>query len=114
MEAIQYRGYTIEETHSNPYSNTADYLFYPTAQGRNDDYDFVNGDSHYCGNVQAACSLEDAKDRIWEIVMLEAYPTSWEVKHSDILPEASMPWLEDALRFSAMWNGMPLFTFSAP
>jgi hypothetical protein len=111
MEAIQYRGYTIKVDGYGWYPR---YKFFPTDEGENDDADYDGESFHYCGNARWADSLEEAKDEIWETVFQKMYPGNWEVRHSDVLPEAQYTWLEDALRFTAMFNGMPLFTFNAP
>lgn len=68
MEAIQYKGYTIESSHS-PFGG---FDYFPTEHGRNDDYDLDGDDLKYCGNVRQASTLEEAKDWISEKIMTSA------------------------------------------
>jgi hypothetical protein len=67
MEAIQYKSYSITEDHRNPYSNKADFMFYPTSQGVQHDADY-DGDYHYTGNCKWADTIEDAKAEIDELL----------------------------------------------
>lgn len=61
---MQYRGYTIEP------SSCMGYDFFPTDEGRDEDYDWTGDGYRNCGNVGHASSIEGAKaeidDKIFE------------------------------------------------
>lgn len=61
---IQYKGFSIEEDYRNPYSKTPDFMYYPTHEGVNHDYDLIGEDYEYRGNCKWVDSLEEAKDAI--------------------------------------------------
>jgi hypothetical protein len=64
----EYKGYTIEEEYG-PYCNKPHYIYYPTDEGRQDDYDGDSEGWHYCGNAFMAWDLEEAKGDIDEIIL---------------------------------------------
>lgn len=64
---VQYKGYTIMEDFRNPYSNSPEYMFYPTKQGINHDADGDSEGWRYTGNCKWANFLQDAKDVIDEL-----------------------------------------------
>lgn len=69
MEKIQYKGYTIEEDFDrNPYSRKPEFMFYPTEQGAQHDYDGDSEGYKYCGNCKWADDLEEAQIQIDELV----------------------------------------------
>jgi len=93
QQSIQYRGYTIEKSFRG-------YDFYPTEQGRDDDYDLDGEDYKYCGNVRHASTIEEAKDAIDEKI-IEAKPYHIVKLNGRDYP---FPWLEDARKFASLWN----------
>lgn len=96
--AIMYRGYVIEPTSNGcPFGG---YDFYPAAEGKNDDADFDGEDFKYCGNVGFASSIEDAKDQIFEKIMM-AMP-----QHKVVLNgrDYYFDWIEEAVKFFNLWN----------
>lgn len=66
--ATQYKTFTIVEDYRNPYSKTPEYMFYPTVDGADHDYDLVGEDYKYCGNCKWEQSLEEAKAAIDDIL----------------------------------------------
>ena len=68
--AITYKGYSIALDWRNPYSNKAEYMYFPTSQGIQHDGDCVDGQMVYCGNCTWCDSLESAKDEIDEIEII--------------------------------------------
>lgn len=100
-QPMVYRGYTIEPDYRNPYSNKPEFMFYPTEQGIDHDYDLVGEYYKYCGNCGWADTIEEAKDAIWEKIMM-AQP-----KHKVVLKGRApyeFDWLEDAIRFAVLFN----------
>ena len=98
QETQYYRGYTIEPTSNGcPYGG---YDYYPTEEGRNEDYDWTGDGWQNCGNVGFASSIEDAKDAIWEKVMTSL------PQHKVVLNKKDyyFDWIEDAIKFAVMWN----------
>lgn len=95
---IRYRGWIIEP--STSYLGGFDY--YPEDEGRNDDCDCVGDPAEYmyCGNVRHACTIEGAKDDIWERAMMKQ-PQHIVVLHNKKYP---FDWIEDAIKFAVLWN----------
>lgn len=95
---VSYRGYIIEP--STSYFGGFDY--YPESEGRNDDAELVGDppEYSYCGNVRHAQTLEDAKDDIWERVMM-ATP-----QHKVVLNgrDYFFSWIDEAMKFAIQWN----------
>jgi hypothetical protein len=100
--SIPYRGYTIEPSVSGYWGG---FDFYPTAEGRDEDYDWDGDSWRNCGNVQHAATLDEAKDAIWEKVMES---TPWHVVKMNGR-EYPFPWIEDAIRFAVMFDGELMF-----
>ena len=71
---IQYKGYTIKEDWSNPFSNKPMYKFFPTDEGEQDDADGDSEGYKYCGNGRWESSLESAKDEITVLVLEKKGP----------------------------------------
>lgn len=93
---LTYKGYTIERTSSY----FPGYDYFPTNEGRQDDADLDGEDYIYCGNVRHADSIDDAKDAIWEKVMV-AIP-----QHKVVMNKQDyyFDWVEDAIKFAVKWN----------
>jgi len=100
---ISYRGHTIEPDYRNPYSSKPEYMYYPTEEGPDHDYDLVGEDYKYCGNCGWADSIEEAKDAIMEKIM-EAKPYHV-VKTTFGMLEYCFPWLSEATGFQKTWGG---------
>ncbi len=67
MQPIQYKSYTIQPDHRNPYGKS-EFMFYPTEEGVQHDGDCTDGESFsYCGNCEWASTLEGAKEAIDEL-----------------------------------------------
>jgi hypothetical protein len=61
METMeQYRGFTIEPDGMNPFGSVQ-FMWYPTAEGRQDDADYTGDRYKYTGNCVWSDSLEEAK-----------------------------------------------------
>lgn len=108
MEAITYKGYTIEEDHDiNPYRKEPMYMFYPTTEGAQHDADYDGDGYRYCGNCKWADSIEDAKDLISEKIMTEL--PVWKVETFDPLNGGLIItkfWhIVDAVVFASARNG---------
>lgn len=63
----EYKGYTIEEDHRNPYGKECEYIFYPTSEGIQHDADYDGESFRYCGNCRWADSIDDAQIEIDEL-----------------------------------------------
>lgn len=102
-----YRGYTIEPSHS-PFGG---FDFFPTEQGRDDDYDYDGERYRYCGNVKHASTIEEAKDSIDEEIMMSIPPYKvWTFGKYPIggRPQLNITkfiWISDAVKFAAKFNG---------
>lgn len=62
-----YKNHTIVEDYRNPYSNSPEFMFYPTADGISHDADYDGESYKYCGNCKWADSIKDAQIEIDEI-----------------------------------------------
>lgn len=65
---IGFNGFTIVEDYRNPYSNTPDFMYYPTSEGVQHDADYDGESFRYCGNCKWASSLEEAINEIKEML----------------------------------------------
>ena len=101
METINYRGFQIEEDFRNPYSNDPEYMYYPAEQGAQHDYDLVGEDYVYCGNCKWAGSIEEAKDQIFEKIMM-AIPDHQVKMNGRFYP---FTWIEEAIKFAIKYDG---------
>jgi hypothetical protein len=99
MEAIQYKGYTIESSLS-PFGG---FEYFPTKQGRDDDYDVVDGDYKYCGNVRHADTLEEAKDEISEKIMTSLPAHKVATQNGKNITK--FWWLSEAVDFAVKFKG---------
>jgi hypothetical protein len=68
MEAIQYRGYSIQEDFRNPYSSKPEFMFYRTSEGIQHDADCDQDGFFYTGNCKWTDSIEDAKATIDDLI----------------------------------------------
>jgi hypothetical protein len=98
---LQYKGYTIQEDFRNPYNREPEYMFYPTSEGIQHDADGDSEGYRYTGTCKCADSIEDAKDRICEII-IESQPV-WKVQTKVSITKFN--WLNDAIRFADRFNG---------
>jgi hypothetical protein len=116
IEPVQYRGYWIRESLDIERLN-GKYVFFPEAEGIQHDYDFDGFRNRYTGNCKWADSLEKAKDAILEKIMTEqpAYLVETKVKLGgfELKNITKFWWINDAIRFAALWNGTPLFTINS-
>jgi hypothetical protein len=108
MEAIQYKGHTIQADFRNPYNKECEYMFYPTSEGVQHDADCDGDGYHYCGNCKWAASIDEAKDLITEKIMTLA--PSWRVTTPNpLVPDkeniTKFDWIVDALLFAIKVNG---------
>lgn len=89
MEAIQYKGYTIQPSWS-PFGG---YDYFPTAEGMDED------------NVKRADTIEEAKDEISEKIMTSL--PSWQVTTPHQRGEniTKFDWIVDAVKFAIKVNG---------
>ena len=102
INQVTYKGYTIQVDYPNPYSNTPQYMYYPTDEGEQHDADYEDGSYHYCGNCKWADSIEDAKDAIDDL-LFEKKP-----KHVVIYGDRRVKefdWLHEAYKFARMFDG---------
>jgi hypothetical protein len=97
---IQFKGWTIEE-YTYGYMR-GELMAYPTATGPDHDADFDGESFTYCGNCLFGFDVEDLKDQIEEKLM-EAYPIHNVEMNKKIYP---FEWLEDAVKFATMFNGV--------
>jgi hypothetical protein len=65
----EYRTYTIEPDHRNPYAQKPDWMFYPTEEGIQHDADLDGDDMKYCGNCKWASTLEEAQQEIDDLII---------------------------------------------
>lgn len=104
MEAITYKGWTIQE---DPENWTDRFIFFPTAEGIQHDAECDENGWHYCGNCKWADSIEDAKDEISEKIMT-SLPT-WKVETFNPLNGNSnytkFDWIVDAVKFASQVPG---------
>jgi hypothetical protein len=118
IEPVQYKGYSIQPDFRNHYNREPEYMYYPTAEGINHDADCDDDGYHYCGNCKWADSLEEAKDAISEKIMTSqpAYLVETTVKLGgfELKNITKFWWINDAIRFAALWNGTPLFQILNP
>lgn len=112
MSQIQYKGFTIQEDFRNPYSSKPEFMFYPTAEGVQHDADCDQDGYRYCGNCKWASSIEEAKDEISEIVMMNrpVYQVETIIKLGSFRLRniAKLDWIVDAIMFVGKTNGRPL------
>lgn len=95
MNTIHYRGHTIEPSHSGH-----GYDFFPTQEGRDEDYDWTGDGWRNCGNVGHAMSIEGAKDEIIDKIMM-ATP-----QHKVVMNNRPyfFDYIEEAIKFAVLWN----------
>lgn len=100
-----YKSYTIEPS-TSPFGG---FDFFPTEQGRDDDYDLDGEDLKYCGNVKHASSIDEAKDMIDELIMMAIPPYKVEtIIHLGgfrLRNITKFDWISDAVKFAARFNG---------
>ena len=103
MEAIEYKGYTIQEDYSL-YGNKPEYKFYPTDEGEQHDADGDSEGYRYTGNCKWAYSLDEAKLLIDEIIPFKVIVEKkvYRIRHYTVTP---FTWFADAVRFAAQTNG---------
>jgi hypothetical protein len=104
MEAITYKGWTIQE---DPENWTDRFILFPTAEGIQHDADCDENGWHYCGNCKWADTIEDAKDLISEKIMTEL--PAWRVETFNPLNGGQIItkfWhIVDAVVFASKRNG---------
>lgn len=97
--STNYRGFKIEEDNGNYHSPK--YIYYPASEGIQHDYDYDDERYRYCGNCGWADSIDEAKDAIFEKIMVGT-PSHVVVMN---LKKYPFTWIEDAIKFAVMWKG---------
>jgi hypothetical protein len=115
--SVEYKGYTIVLQYEM-LSMKPVFMYYPTAEGEQHDANLDGEDYRYTGNCKWADSLEEAKDAISEKIMTSqpAYLVETTVKLGgfELKNITKFWWINDAIRFAALWNGTPLFQILNP
>src|SRR5688572_1487575 len=115
IEPVQYKGYMIVR---HEFHRVQVFMYYPGDEGAQHDADCEDGVYKYCGNCGFASSLEESKDAISEKIMTEqpAYLVETTVKLGgfELKNITKFWWIQDAIRFAALWNGTPLFQILNP
>jgi hypothetical protein len=113
IEPVQYKGYSIVMD----CVTMSRFMYYPTNEGPQHYCDWDGSCYKYCGNCGWAQTIEEAKDAISEKIMTKqpAYLVETTVKLGgfELKNITKFWWINDAIRFAALWNGTPLFTINS-
>jgi hypothetical protein len=98
---IKYKGFTIVEDFSSPSQAV---MFFPTEQGIDHDWD----GERYVGNCKWASCIEEAKDEIMEKIVCSKplHKVETKSKVGTGFNITKFEWLEDAVKFATMFNGV--------
>jgi hypothetical protein len=107
MEAIHYKGWTIEENPNGCF--VGELMAYPTEQGIQHDADFDGDRYRYCGNCLFDICIDNLKDSIDENIMMAKplYLVETKALCGPIITK--FEWISDAMAFAARFNGITLF-----
>ncbi len=112
IQIVEYKGHSIRRDFRNPYRAKPEYIFYPTDQGEQHDYDYCDGSFIEMGNCKYADSISDCKKLIDEKVpfMVETvihcggFRLKNITKHWDFI---------EAVQFAVKFNGTMNVSFNS-
>jgi len=113
---MKYKGHTIEQNTESFHSERL--IIYPTEQGIQHDYDYVDGSFVYMGNCKRANSIEEAK-RIIDDKIAAQMPAFYKVETYALIWGFRLPiitkftWLSEAVKFASERNGLLIAEFKS-
>jgi len=105
---MKYKGHTIEQN-TDPFHSER-LIIYPSDQGIQHDYDYVDGSFIYMGNCKRANSIEEAMEIIDDKIAAQM-PAFYTVELNGRL--YPITWLDDAMKFARLWNGLLIAEFKS-
>jgi hypothetical protein len=98
---MKYKDYTIELNTEAFHPESI--IIYPTDQGIQHDYDYIDGSFIYMGNCKRANSIEEAKSIIDEIAPF--FVETFTRKNRSGLNITKFDFLKEAIEFASKFNG---------